>query len=183
MERRGTVTRAPANVSSVSDESSAATTRPVTSDPSLRCSATTATVSTGGAAGCCAATGDTTATNASRTEKTRMTTRSRRGPPPVKAALRQLTSFHDPSDDPRRAEANGVGESRAPPAYRQGRDAREPDLFARERLGAVSRHRRVRRDGPAAARERHSVPPQLHSARPARSGEKPDPAPAGDAAR
>ena len=40
---------------------------------------------------------------------------------------------------------------------------------------AVPRHHRLRRDGRAAARQRHPVAPQLHPARPARAGQEPDP--------
>ena len=55
-------------------------------------------------------------------------------------------------------------------------------LRARRRAG-ISRHRRLRRHGRAADRERDSFAAQFHSAGTARTGEKPHPARADDAAR
>ena len=81
------------------------------------------------------------------------------------------------------ARPSTLGELRA--AVDAGRVKRRPvrdevreNLVARLRAGqaALPRHHRLRRHGRPADRQRHSVAPQFHPARPARPGEEPHPA-------
>ena len=88
--------------------------------------------------------------------------------------------------DPWRPQFQTLGDlSAGAPAHAAGEagNPRQPDAQAAGRRRALPRHRRLRRHGRAAARQRDPVAAQLHPARPARPGEEPHPARADRSAR
>ena len=101
-------------------------------------------------------------------------------PDPARHRVRR-SHAHDRPTEP----STTLGELRADGyrlAQRQGGDARQPGWTGCARRAAPARHHRLRRDGPAADRERDAGRPGHHPAGGARAGQEPHRALAGGAA-
>src|SRR5690606_12332137 len=92
-------------------------------------------------------------------------------PPPRSQERIERKQTYDttPPDDRRRAAPR-----RLPAGAGEGRDPRQPAAQAARGRDVPLGHRRLRRHGGAADRERAARAPELHPAGPARPGEEPD---------